>query len=133
MSEKYVWLMIYKSINSVNLQIHCIATLNQFNGNVTSSLKLTLLFKCSPWNFAIFLPQGGNTFPMGCWFLICFVLNYPNKQVLYCVYVNNSPFAVENTLGYYIRELNFKKESKNSRTGDRGWYPITCHRQPLQL
>ena len=57
---------------------------------------------------------------MGCWFLICFVLNYPNKQVLSCDYVNNSPAAVENTLEYYIRELNFKKELKNSRTGDAG-------------
>ena len=27
-SEKYIWYIIYKSINSVNLQIHCIATLN---------------------------------------------------------------------------------------------------------
>ena len=60
---------------------------------------------------------------MGCWFLICFALNYPNKQVLSCDYVDNSPAAVENTLVYYIRELNFKKELKNSRTGDRGWYP----------
>ena len=44
-------------------------------------------------------------------------LNYPNKQVLSCGYVNNSPAAVENTLG--IRELNFEKELKNYRTGDR--------------
>ena len=70
---------------------------------------------------------------MGCWILICFALNYPNKQVLSCVYINNSPAAVENTLVYYIRDLKFKKELKNSRSGDRGWYPITCHRQPLQL
>ena len=56
-------------------------------------------------------------FSMGYWFLI-FVLNYPNKQVLSYVYVNNSPAAAENTLVYCIKELNFKKELKNSRTGD---------------
>ena len=71
-------------------------------------------------------------FSMGYWFLI-FVLNYPNKQVHSCVYVNNSPAAAENTLVYCIKELNFKKELKNSRTGDRDWYPITCHRLSLQL
>ena len=70
---------------------------------------------------------------MVCWFLICFVLNYPNKQVLSCVYLNNSPAAVENTLVYYIKELKFKKELKNSRTVDRGRYTITCYRQSLQL
>ena len=70
---------------------------------------------------------------MDCWFLTCFVLNYPNKQVLSCVFVNNSPASVKKTLVYYIRELNFQKELKNSRTGYSGWYLITCHRQPLQL
>ena len=42
----------------------------------------------------------GNTFSMGCWFLICFVINYPNQQALSCVYVNNSPAAVESTIVY---------------------------------
>ena len=59
---------------------------------------------------------------MGCWFLICFVLKYPNKQVPFCVYVNNSPTAVEKTMVYYIKELKFKKELRNSRIRDKGWY-----------
>ena len=57
---------------------------------------------------------------MGCWFLICFVLNYHKKQLISCVYVNNSLAAVVNMLVYHIRELNFKNELKNPRTEERG-------------
>ena len=44
---------------------------------------------------------------MGCWFLICFALNYTNKRVLSCVYVNNSPAAVENNLGILYKRIKF--------------------------
>ena len=57
---------------------------------------------------------------MGCWFLICFVFNYHKKQLISCVYVNNSLAAVVNMLVYHIRELNFKNELKNPRTEERG-------------
>ena len=49
---------------------------------------------------------------MGCWFLICFVLNYPNKHVLSCVYVNNSRAAAENTLGILYKGIEFYEEIK---------------------
>ena len=44
------------------------------------------------------------------------------------MFVNNSIASIEGNLVYYIRELKFKEELKNSRTGDRGWYTITCRR-----